>query len=75
MVNLLRTRQVDALVLDAPVLEHIVATNDNCDLFVTGRTFMSFGISLAFPAAFDPEVVQGFSEAIVLAQVGSCVSW
>eukprot|EP00775_Hariotina_reticulata_P011724 gene11724-11868_t len=68
MVELLRAHQFDALVLDGPVLEHIAATNDVCDLFITGPSFMTFGISLAFPSAFDPDVVQSFSEAIVLTQ-------
>jgi hypothetical protein len=74
MIAALQNGTYTALILDAPVLEHIVGTNDACDLFLVGTAFESFSLALAFPAlafpaAFDDALLYEFSNNIVKLQV------
>jgi hypothetical protein len=71
MLDLLRAKEYDALVLDSAVLEYTVGTNEECDLFVIGEPFETFSLALAFPADFDDAVVYALSSSIVALQVGS----
>lgn len=74
MVDALKNGQYSALILDAPVLEHTVGTNEECDLFLVGDMFETFSIALAFPPAFDDAVIFAISQSIVKLQVRFC-SW
>lgn len=69
MVDALKNGKYSALILDAPVLEHTVGTNEECDLFLVGDMFETFSIALAFPPAFSDAVIYAFSQSIVRLQV------
>jgi hypothetical protein len=69
MVDALKNGKYSALILDAPVLEHLVGTNEECDLFLVGEMFETFSIALAFPPAFSDAVIYAFSQSIVKLQV------
>lgn len=64
-----------ALVLDAPVVEYVVGTNDACTLFVVGDAFESFSLALAFVPGFSDSTVFDFSRAIVKLQACLSVGW
>jgi hypothetical protein len=69
MVDDLRAKQYTALILDAPVLEYVTGTNEECDLFTIGDVFETFSLALAFPPAADDAMVFDFSKSIVSLQV------
>jgi hypothetical protein len=69
MVDDLRDQKYTALILDAPVLEYVTGTNEECDLFTVGDVFETFSLALAFPPAADDAVVYEFSKSIISLQV------
>jgi ABC-type amino acid transport substrate-binding protein len=71
MLDNLRTGKYKALLLDAPVLEYIAATNPACDLYVVGDSFETFNLALEFPADFDDGLIGRMSAAILKLQVGN----
>lgn len=71
MIADLHSGKYDALVLDSPVLEYTVGTNEACDLFTVGEPFETFSLALAFPSDYNDSQVFDFSSSIVKLQVGS----
>ena len=69
MLDNLRSGRYKALLLDAPVLEYIAATNPLCDLYVVGDSFETFNLALEFPADFDDALIARMSAAILKFQV------
>ena len=69
MVEKLRAGDFDALIMDSPSLEHIAATNSDCDLFIIGGPLMSFSLHIAFAQGIDDSIVHDFSQSIIMSEV------
>ena len=70
MVDAVRSGKYKALVLDAPVLDYIVATNPWCDLYTVGDSFDNGNMGMEFPATADDAIIRNMSYAILNLQVG-----
>jgi hypothetical protein len=71
MLDLLSSGAYDALILETPVLQYVVGTDDTCTLFLVGDPFRYFSIGLGFPVGTNDTVISAWSTAMVRQQV-SC---
>jgi hypothetical protein len=74
MIHLLHDGKYDALILDTPVLQHIVGTDDHCSYFLIGDSFDAFSIALAFPSDANRTMIMDFSTSMVRKQVRRAVA-
>jgi hypothetical protein len=69
MIHMLHEGEYDALILDTPVMQHIVGTDDHCSYFLVGDSFDAFSVALAFPPDANQTVILEFSTSMVRKQV------
>ena len=69
MLNNLRTRKYQALVLDTPVVQYFAAIAPQCDLFPVGDQWETFNLAIAFPPTVPSDLPANISASIVRLQV------
>lgn len=74
MLGLLTSGAYDALILDTPVLQYVVGTDDTCTLFLVGDPFHYFSVGLGFPVGTNDSVLTSWSTAMVRQQVSAIVN-
>lgn len=71
MLDNLRTRKYQALILDSPVVQYFAAIAEQCDLYPVGDPWETFNLAIAFPPDTPDQLPANISASIVRLQVGS----
>lgn len=69
MLDNLRIRKYQALVLDTPVVQYLTAIAPSCDLYPVGEQWETFNIAIAFPPDVPIDLPANVSASIVRLQV------
>eukprot|EP00878_Enallax_costatus_P024620 GHUV01026294.1.p1 GENE.GHUV01026294.1~~GHUV01026294.1.p1 ORF type:complete len:303 (+),score=29.84 GHUV01026294.1:1-909(+) len=73
MLDNLRTRKYQALVLDTPVVQYFAAIAPLCDLFPVGDQWETFNLAIAFPPTVPSDLPANISASIVRLQTSTAI--